>query len=97
MFSISIILSDTIVRADNRNNTIILSAELFEQEKSEDYLKTEIQSFELLNIIDIIEIFAEFSRKSESQACLNRSYKTENNTVVFQQEINLFLYLQCRI
>jgi len=56
-----------LLETDNRSSIIILSAELFEQEKSEDYLKTEVLFSELLSIIDIIEKLARISKKSEIQ------------------------------
>jgi len=55
------------LETDNRNSTIILSAELLEQKRSENYLKTETLFSELLSIIDIIEKLARISRKSEIQ------------------------------
>jgi len=57
-----------LLETDNKSSIIILFAELFEQERSENYLKTETLFSELLNIIDIIEKFAKISKKSEIQA-----------------------------
>jgi len=54
-----------LLETNNRSNAIISSIKLLKRERLEDYLKIETLSFELLSIIDIIEVLARISRKLE--------------------------------